>query len=735
MFASAFTSASGILKKKKAQMVLSSGDLIGLLWSFFLSGYTANSKYIVYMIILNSLSLRNFICIESADFDFSKNYITALHGANGSGKSAVFEALALCWTERRRGDSYKDFIKRRTDCAEVNHTAFFRGEPITFEIKIEDKKGATTLQRKIHYRDHDYNNSECTTLLASFDIDYLQHIMFSMQGESNITDLRPGERTKLLKRIFNFEFESQIEQLDNLIKQEAQNMLVLKTQVDVLSHAKFDYEKEEAALAGDELAKIENRIKEIDETIREQEENQLLQVETQRRLEGLRAQCTAAIARKHAIEKDIADLNSSRDRLSSDKLKHAAALGGLANPDSLQAEIRDRTADIESFTRLVALCKEAIQEKVVALNERTSRILELNNHIEAHKEGKCPKCGQATSPESVPTLEEERTTLQKQYEGLKSQQTTLELDERIKERNIARCQAEIPALREKIASSASMKVQFENILKTVEESAKQAEETLQIRKDTLVEVETQITGLENQIEEVMPKLVRLIPTQPLTTEKNGLASKIQSHLATIARNEVIRRKNVETKQREEDNKKALADLNKKQNDLLLSTNNYSEAKHILEVDLPNYIIVKACSKLEKHINHFIGEVKPGMVVRLFQARTGVEFYYSPTADISNPDDWMSTKMASGFEKEVLSAAWRVALARAYNLKILMLDEADSAASAFSSEKMFREIANLTGFDQLFVVTQKPEVVDILLQENDHVTSFYVKDGTFTRQEY
>jgi DNA repair exonuclease SbcCD ATPase subunit len=687
------------------------------------------------MIILNSLSIKNFICIEDANFDFSKNYITAFYGANGSGKSAVFEALALCWTERRRGDSYKDFIKRRTDYAEITHTATFRGDPIRFEIKIEDKKGATTLQRKITYRGHEYNNSECTTLLASFDIDYLQHIMFSMQGENNITDLRPGERTKLLKRIFNFEFESQIEQLDNLIKQEAQNMLVLKTQVDVISHAKFDYEKEEPTFALEELAKIGSRIKEIEETIRKQEENQLLQAETHRRLDGLRAQCTAAITRKHTIETDIASLNSSRDRLHSDKTKHNAALALLADPESVKAEIQERTADIESFTRLVALNKVAIEEKITSLDERTRKILELNNHIEAHKEGKCPKCGQATHPESVPSLEGSRAALQEEYEALKSQQIMLELDEKVKERNIAKWQAEIPTLREKIATSASMQVQFENILKTIEDSLKQNEETIQARKDTLIELDVQVCDLENQIEEITPKLMRLIPTQSLVIEKGGLTNKIQSHLATIARNEVIRRKNIETKLREEENKKALADLNKKQNDLLLSTNNYSEAKHILEVDLPNYIIVKACSKLEKHINHFIAEVKPGMIVRLFQARTGVEFYYSPTMDVENPDDWMSTKMASGFEKEVLSAAWRVALARAYNLKVLMLDEADSAASSVSSEKMFREIANLIGFDQLFIVTQKPEVVDVLVQENDHVTSFYVKDGTFTRQEY
>lgn len=92
-------------------------------------------------------------------------------------------------------------------------------------------------------------------------------------------------------------------------------------------------------------------------------------------------------------------------------------------------------------------------------------------------------------------------------------------------------------------------------------------------------------------------------------------------------------------------------------------------------------------------------------------------------------------MASGFERELLSAAWRVALAKAYSLDILMLDEIDSAASVQASEKMFREIAALEGFEQLIVISHKPEVVDIVKSETDRVASYLVEDGTFTLQNY
>jgi DNA repair exonuclease SbcCD ATPase subunit len=675
------------------------------------------------------------MCVDSVDFDFSDNYITVFYGANGSGKSTIFEAVALCWTERRRGDSYKDFIMHGADSAEIHLTASVRNEPIQFDIEIRDKKGSTPFQRKITYKGAEYVNSECTTLLNSFDIDYLQHIMFSMQGENNITELRPAERTKLLKRIFNFEFEAQLGQLDKLVEQEEQNMLVLKTRADVMSHSKFDYEEEEKLLEASELKKIETRIKDIEATLKTQEQNQLLQAESAQRLESLQAQGVAAKNRKHAIDIDISSLENSRTRLTGDKQQHTQAILTLPDPVRLEADIVEKATAIESLSRLVGQNKKYIEEKIEALTARHSSILELKNHIEAHKAGKCPKCGQNTSPDAVPSLEQSLEKILKEYEDLTAQRATLEIDERTAERTIAKYQIEIPNLREKITTTASTKIQFESILKTLEESIQQTDNSIQTRKSTLVEVEKQIKDLERQIDEIAPKMIRLASTQPLLEEKSRLSNQIQENLAVIARNEVIKRKNLEVEKKEKDNKKALSDLNKQQNDILLSVNNYKEAKRILEVDLPNYIIIKACSKLEKHINHFISGIKPGMVVRLFQARSGVEFFYSPKGEVAELDDWTSTKMASGFERELLSAAWRVALARAYNLHALMLDEVDSAANTFSSEKMFREIANLTGFEQLFIISHKPEVVDILLQENDKVTSYYVSDGTFTRQEY
>jgi len=687
------------------------------------------------MVSLKTLSLDHFMCIEHAEFDFSDNYITVFYGPNGSGKSSIFEAIALCWTERRRGDSYKDFIMHGFDSATVVLSASIHGEPIRFDIEILDKRGLAPFQRTITYKGQKYTNSECTTLLASFDIDYLQHIMFSMQGENNITDLRPAERTKLLKRIFNFEFEAQLSQIDKLVEQEEQSMLVLKTRYDVLSHSKFDYENEAPTLPHHEVHNIEARINEIDNQLRVIEQRALLQEETVKRLESIRTAQTAAQTRKRAIEEDVKSLAGTISRLQGDRTKYTTAITTLLDPVKLQNEIEEKKQSIEALTNLVERNRLLLTEHANTLQSWQRDTIELRTHISAHKQGKCPQCGQATHPEIVPELETRLVSITAKFEDLNTQKIQLEADTRVAERNIIQFQTDIPNLQEKIVQSETMKTQYQTILKTIEDSITQTQSTLDTRHRSLEEVNKQITEYAGQIDEIMPQLTRSTPVDTLRAERDRLVAKLQADSTTRAQNDVVKRKNAETKIREEENKQQLSEINKQQNELLASINNYKEAKKILEVELPNYIIVKACSKLEKHINHFISEVKPGMVVRLFQTRSGVEFFYSPTGEVTDSEDWTSTKMASGFERELLSAAWRVALARAYNLSALMLDEVDSAANTYSSEKMFREIANLIGFEQLFIVSHKPETVDILLQENDRVTAYYASEGTFTRQEY
>lgn len=688
------------------------------------------------MITLQTLTIDRFICIDHTDIDFSNNYITIFAGPNGAGKSTVLEAISLCWTGRKRGDSYVDFIMRGQTSSTIHHTAIFRGEPIQFDVELINKKGTAPFQRVIKYKNETYTNSECTDLLNSLDIDYLQQAMFFMQDDDDITRLRPAERTKLLKRVFSFEFNSQLSQLSKLIEQEEQNILVLKTRLDVFSHLPFIYEEEQKeTLTPQESIDINSRILEIQNILQAKEQQRLLHSEKTRYLDGLNSQYKDLIKRKEDINKELRISKNSRDQLVLNRNDHTASLASLPDLTKIKEEIQAKTDLITSLNSLVTTNQKLIQEKTDNLSIYQKSIFELKNHIEAHKEGICPKCGQNTQPSSVPTLEQELVKITTTYNEISSQQTRLKIDERATEKIIITHQTEISGLREKITTTTAMKDQLEKILKTIEENLNRLDQAIQNTEKSLDTLDYQITEVKQQIDREVTDPQDTEDINSLQNEKTKLEEDLQINLSIISKNKEIVLKNIETEKKEKENKQTIFDLEQQQNKLLLSLSMYKEAYHILEIDLPNYIIVKACSKLEESINTFLSKVKPGMIVRLFQARSGVEFQYSPTDIITSNEDWMSTKMSSGFEKELLAVAWRISLAQSYNLPILLLDEVDSAAFPSTSEKMFREIANLSDFKQLIIITQKLEIIDIFKQENDYVTSYLVEDGTFNRQEY
>ena len=71
------------------------------------------------MIVLKSIHLENFMCIDSLDLSFENNTIVSIYGQNGSGKSTLIYAIALCITGYRYGESYRDYVKAGEDNALV----------------------------------------------------------------------------------------------------------------------------------------------------------------------------------------------------------------------------------------------------------------------------------------------------------------------------------------------------------------------------------------------------------------------------------------------------------------------------------------------------------------------------------------------------------------------------------------------------------------------------------------
>ena len=673
--------------------------------------------------------------ISEADLEFGDSFITVFYGENGAGKSAVIESFAICFTERRRGDSYKDFIKHGETIATIDMEATFQGDPVTFSIELVNKKGVTPFKRIIEYKGIKYKNSECTPLLDSFGLDYLQHIMFSLQGESNITDLKPAERTKLLKRIFDFELKPQIDSLENMISSDQQNLLVLQTQHDTLKQREFTYQEEGEELSAVQIKRYEMSLEGKEREIKEIEKRYYQYESIKKELDTAKDAIDDTQKKLTEAQNTKADLERSLISFHSDLGEYNARIAGIENEVSINLKIDEKQKEIDALKLLVEQKSSEANDKADIISEMHANILELTNHIAAHQKGKCPSCGQDTKPESVPGMIETKANAEANKATATAEKNALDQARVVAEKTINNLESEITALRNSITTNASLVSQYEGLLTRTNKSIEDTIALIEEKKKLIVSLMKKKAEKEDEWAMINDKIVvdDAEKNDALYTERDSIKQKLRDNEIQVELNKNIRTQNEKLKKEEESVAAQIILLNKQQNEVSGQLTAYREAKRILSVELPNYIIVKACANLEKYINAFISNVKDGMSVRLQQSKRGVDFFYSPTGVVT--DDWMSTQMASGFEKELLSAAWRVALAKAYHLYTLMLDEIDSAASIQASEQMFRNLANLEEFDQLFIISHKRETVDILKSENDNVRAYLVEKGEFTLQSY
>ena len=149
--------------------------------------------------------------ITSADLHFQRG-INVLSGKNGQGKSAVLEAIAFCLLGRRRGDSWKDYIKSKSLSFNIELNLSHNGQDIKF-IYIGEQK-AMALSRTIITSNQTYVNSECDAFIESnFDAEMLENVLFTMQDSPSIASMTSGERRAIFKKVFNTDFVEALERL------------------------------------------------------------------------------------------------------------------------------------------------------------------------------------------------------------------------------------------------------------------------------------------------------------------------------------------------------------------------------------------------------------------------------------------------------------------------------------------------------------------------------------------
>ena len=665
------------------------------------------------MIVPKNIRLKDFSIIKDLYLDFEKGMFHVITGDNGSGKSSFINALALVLFEYKSGDSYKEYVRFGTEFSKVEFNALFKGKPITFDVTVNASQNKLPLERKMTYDGKEYVNSEVKTFLAeNFDIPVIQNIMFSIQKEyGNVSTMTPSVLRDMLQSMFNISFEDEIKQIRSNIDVLQSEVNSYAVDIAIIERTKYDLENSLILAEEDEIETIQKSLESSKVTLEIYKQN-AIHLNIKSKYE----------ANKIAYEEAIESIKTFKDEITKLKDKKSILENSLQHYKSEYDFINETIGKIRHDLNIA---KEKSTETKIELANLNKDYENVSLHKADHERGLCIRCQR---PYSSDEDHEFNTLLEDKMKLVTSTKISLdsilqncnqldtdlkngvkrfsELDKKIKEVN-----NDITDIGTLIGIKTNMMSNNEGSIKFLETELDQMKSSYETVKNTSEITKTQIQTLEKNIE----NNEMFISNEKIKRSKNA----------------DITLRNMELINKQKSDELIKNDLIRKTNDNQIKINSNLKAIDILSVDMVNHVIVKMCSELEEYINEFIDSIKSNLRVKLLKTKKGVELYVTPNnASSDKPSEWSTIKMCSGFEKDLISLAFKIALARAYNLRILILDEIDSAATSENSGRLFSLIAKITDFDSVIVVSHKDSVRNILVEEGQNVVAYEVTNGNY-----
>jgi chromosome segregation ATPase len=683
------------------------------------------------------------MCITEADLNFDANCII-IEGDNGQGKSAVMEAIAICLSERKRSDSVKEFIQKPHDHAKIILDLIYNDEQIIFDVNL-NHKGGTPLERDVLYKDRHYINSEVTELIKELDFTFYSDIIMQMQGQDDIATMTPVMRLNLLQRLFQFDFTEEIGPIQEKLEEFVKNKELDNDKIDFLEKANkqkdttlkslkekdFSFSKEDYDNYKNELedkkAQVEKLSNDLDQTF------EILQKKTdiQGMIDTIENQ-QAGIAQKLLDNKKAAEALKKADYQ-----KQIFNLGTVKG----EAIVKKSAAEeiIKTKKNAIAQLETSISSINVQIGELNAAKKNCDHKLELAKKGICPECEKPTDDiDTVKIIKEKEEYDDKIGDEIEKK------DNLIIEMN--KYKDEVAAQRKEISVLEANISKFDTEAKMLEqqEAAEKAklipEEKIKEFEDKLKELDDKAKPLYDLIHDYDDQLSdrnkKTLEKSKLKTEIADLEEKIKGSDEIADHNKVVELQRMSIKNEILENEKNIEVFRNLISDIDLNVQTYNEVLRVLDKELPNYLVVKTCAKLEAEMNNFVNIVFPNFRLRLLQSRRGVEFFYTtdPNVDMTDIKKLINSKMASGYEKSVLGLAFKVALCKAYNLSFIALDEIDAAASEGNSVLTMESLISSNIFNQIFFITHKEATRDIIKSLSNSVICYHTEKGVFTNED-
>ena len=664
------------------------------------------------MFILSRINVKNFMSISEQEIEFNEG-ITGITGENGSGKSSLLNAIGLCLTEYRAGDSLRDYVKAGELEAQIDLEGLYKGYPISYNVIINNRPYGNPLKRKVSYKGKVYENSDYSKFIKHENLENLEKVMFLFQGDTSLTSIKPSERATILKQLFNFNFEDQVNSLSDSISSAQEDKARIQGSLSAYRSRTFEKQglsrevsEREMISWEDEYLSLKHQLstlKNIDDSQTSSLKSKIKEMtnEKSRALSG-------EVSLRESIRKNLEDISELESLIKKSE--------GVEVPKELPRKIEERN---EVLKKLSEKSYEVNNKKSVCLY----KVKELKAQIEISKKGYCHSCGQKIESSYV-----EELLLQLKNEEAKSENIQAELESIQKEiEETSQQQISDEKTLENITSIINRAVEAKKKLEEKRSNLHVLEKSLEEKKSSIELIEGQLSYLEEALKEQDDLLKKLEEKESLLKKSKELESKINNAKSVRAGNEVKRAQNerIEKEKKECDDQisKLSAEINEKD----AKIKNLKGCLDVFQRDFPNFIVLRACSQLEGYVNEFVHRVFPYMNVSLKQDRQGVQFFYK----IKGQDRDLSIKMASGAQKSVLTLAYKIAEAKLYGLDCIILDECDASLNDENSSMLYKFIAEINSFKQLiFVSHRKKAIKEVHESFKGNMRCYWVESGVY-----
>ena len=682
------------------------------------------------MIKINKIRLKNFTCIDEADLDLSNDSFIFILGENGSGKSSLLEAIAICFAERKKSSSYNEYVKLGTKECTIYMEATIYNEPIIFDCRIESK--AAALFRTITWKDKKYINSECSKLLDELNLTFYSDIIFAMQAESDLVGMTPVQRSKLFREIFNFKFEEELSKLDSDIENAKNNINVLTGKIEVaqssLKSLDLNNNFNEVPLPFTE-EEYNNKLKEIDlleesiENSKKQNEGYLIAVNLVKDKEASVKDIKSDIEKTISLQK----LNASKieeyidnKELYKSKVDEKQTIEQTLS--TLKSEIDKKKKKLEDFNRQLVNAnsnKVSIETIINDLKYKQALILS----------GSCPTCGKdytlADNTKVVKELEDRNSELNTALDSIKNIEIFIDSNKS----QICEIESQI----EKTSKTLyDVNFKISELNKTLSKDLTELESEKQNLIDTYEHLNKRLKIEEHDLEEASYLLKGYSLSSVDTSKLSRLMDDIVSYQNAVEKNQQLIKDKIKWEETKKNLQLNLEEFTHQLNNTNIELKNNMEVKDLINNKFTNYIIVGVCSTLTNEMNKFIQEIFPNIRVVVTLLNKGIGIHYYPT---NSSEKSISSRMASGFQKELISLSFRVALCKMHGMSFSFFDEIDSSSSQKNSEIVINYLMTSSIFNQLFFITQKKTTIDYIVYNFPDVALVQAKNGKLEKLDY